>query len=264
MITLIGHGYIGKHIHNELVDQDLNHYWISHTDPIPTNTSYIINCAGYTGVPNVDACEHNKQETIQGNVLFPLNLERTTNVPIMHITSGCVYTGYKDGGWLETDTPNFNFDNASFYSASKTLAQELLTPYMNKSYLMRVRMPFCAENDPKSLLTKLKKYNKLIDKENSISCVYDIARIAVVFYKEQPEYGIYNLCNPGSSTTKKIVDKLGLQKEWFTEEEFNNSVVAPRSNCVLNIDKLSSVYKIRTADEALDDCIRILKNESRI
>ena len=123
MITLIGHGYIGKHIQTELWHQDLKHNWISHTDPIPSNTTYIINCAGYTGVPNVDACEYNKQETIEGNVLFPLNLERSTNVPIMHISSGCVYTGYKDGGWLETDTPNFNFDNASFYSATKTLAQ---------------------------------------------------------------------------------------------------------------------------------------------
>ena len=258
MITLIGHGYIGTYIHNELLFENLEHNWISHTDSIPTNTDYIINCAGYTGVPNVDACEHNKQKTIQGNVLFPLNLERTTNVPIMHLSSGCVYTGYKDGGWLETDTPNFNFDNASFYSASKTLAQELLTPYMNKSYLMRVRMPFCAENNPKSLLTKLKKYDKLVDKENSISCVYDIAKVAIIFYRQRPDYGIYNLCNTGSTTTKRIADKLGLNKQWFTEEEFKNSVIAPRSNCVLNTEKLEAIYKIRPTEEALDYCIRIL------
>ena len=258
MITLIGHGYIGTYIHNELLFENLEHNWISHTDSIPTNTDYIINCAGYTGVPNVDACEHNKQKTIQGNVLFPLNLERTTNVPIMHLSSGCVYTGYKDGGWLETDTPNFNFDNASFYSASKTLAQELLTPYMNKSYLMRLRMPFCAENNPKSLLTKLKKYDKLVDKENSISCVYDIAKVAIVFYRQRPDYGIYNLCNTGSTTTKRIADKLGLNKQWFTEEEFRNSVIAPRSNCVLNTEKLEAIYKIRPTEEALDYCIRIL------
>jgi dTDP-4-dehydrorhamnose reductase len=257
MITLIGHGYIGKHIHNELFEQKMEHNWISHKDPIPMNTDYIINCAGYTGVPNVDACEYNKQETIEGNVLFPLSLERITSVPIMHISSGCVYTGYKDGGWLETDTPNFNFDNASFYSASKTLAQELLMPYMNKSYLMRVRMPFCNENNPKSLLTKLRKYDKLIDKENSVSCVFDIAKVAVHFYKTRPEYGIYNLCNKGSTTTKKISDKMGLNKDWFTDEEFKNSVIAPRSNCVLNTDKLEFVYKIRSTDEALDSCIGI-------
>ena len=49
---------------------------------------------------------------------------------------------------------------------------------------------------------------------------------------------------------------MGLNKEWFTEEEFRNSVIAPRSNCVLNTDKLDAVYKLRSADQALDDCIR--------
>jgi hypothetical protein len=29
--------------------------WISHTDKIPPNTRAIINAAGYTGKPNVDA-----------------------------------------------------------------------------------------------------------------------------------------------------------------------------------------------------------------
>jgi dTDP-4-dehydrorhamnose reductase len=261
MITLIGHGYIGTHVHNELNEQGLKHNWISHKDDIPLNTSYIINCAGYTGVPNVDACEKNKQETIEGNVLFPLSLERNNSVKIMHISSGCVYTGYKEGGWLETDTPNFNFNNASFYSATKALFQELVTPYMHKSYLMRVRMPFCSENNPKSLLTKLSKYDKLIDKENSVSCVYDIAKVAVFFYKERPEYGIYNLCNTGSTTTRKISDKMGLTKEWFTDEQFKDSVIAPRSNCVLNTNKLEAVYKIRSTDNALDECI---KNENRI
>ena len=257
-IVLIGHGYVGKYIAAELDRQSIHFVWTKHDEYIPFDADFIINAAGFTGVPNVDTCEYNKDICIEGNVLFPLDLERKSKVPVFHVSSGCVYTGYKDGGWLETDTPNFNFDNASFYSASKTLAQELLTPYMDKSYLMRVRMPFCAENNPKSLLTKLTKYDKLIDKENSVSCVYDIARIAVVFYKEQPEYGIYNLCNPGSTTTKKIANKLGLAKEWFTEEQFRNSVIAPRSNCVLNTEKLEAVYKIRSADEALDDCIRVL------
>ena len=65
MITLIGHGYIGTHIHNELLSENLEHNWISHTDSIPTNTDYIINCAGYTGVPNVDGVQ-NQYQNVQG------------------------------------------------------------------------------------------------------------------------------------------------------------------------------------------------------
>ena len=139
MITLIGHGYVGKHIKKELEYQKIDHQWISHCERIPAATTVIINAAGYTGSPNVDACEIYKQETINGNVIFPIQLEETNkNIPIVHITSGCVYTGYKDNGWTEDDTPNFTFNNGSFYSGSKALLQTLMTPYYDKSYLLRL------------------------------------------------------------------------------------------------------------------------------
>ena len=122
MITLIGHGYVGKQIKKELEHQNIHHEWITHTQSVPVGTTAIINAAGYTGSPNVDACEQHKQETINGNVVFPLQLEAANPfIPVVHITSGCVYTGYKDGGWTEEDAPNFDFNNGSFYSGSKAL-----------------------------------------------------------------------------------------------------------------------------------------------
>ena len=36
--------------------------------------SFLINAAGYTGKPNVDACETARAETLQGNTLLPLTL----------------------------------------------------------------------------------------------------------------------------------------------------------------------------------------------
>ena len=82
MITLIGHGYVGQHIHKELVSQGLNYEWISHKEFLSqhhygclSDSTAIINAAGYTGSPNVDACELHKQDTIDGNVLWPLHLE---------------------------------------------------------------------------------------------------------------------------------------------------------------------------------------------
>ena len=126
MITLIGHGYVGKYIQKELEKQVIKHEWIDHETQPSASTKVIINAGGFTGVPNVDACESQKDKTIDGNVLFPLRLSRWAelrNIPIVHISSGCVYTGYKEGGWIEEDAPNFTFDNASFYSASKALNQ---------------------------------------------------------------------------------------------------------------------------------------------
>lgn len=260
MITLLGHGYIGQAICQELQQQGISYMWRSHKDDIAKETTVIINAAGYTGSPNVDACEQHKQETINGNVIFPVKLEcDNTYIPIVHISSGCVYTGYKDGGWTEEDSPNFDFNTGSFYSGSKALGQEMLMPYMNKSYLLRIRMPFGDQEHPKNFLTKMKRYDKLISYDNSLSYVPDVAAVAVHFATKLPKPGIYNVCNPGYSNARKIIEMMDIEKSWFTEEEFSKATVAPRSNCILNTDKLNSVFPIQSAEKALIQAIEKMK-----
>src|ERR1051325_7011246 len=59
---------------------------------------FVINCAGYTGKPNVDACETAKADTLAGNALLPLTIATacaTPDTPWGHISSGCIYTGAK-------------------------------------------------------------------------------------------------------------------------------------------------------------------------
>jgi UDP-glucose 4,6-dehydratase len=263
MIVLIGHGYVGSHIAEELERQKLPFVWASHQERVPVCTNVIINAAGYTGVPNVDACETHKQDCIDGNVLWPIQLEQANpHTPIVHISSGCVYTGHKEGGFTELDPPNFDFDNGSFYSGSKALAQQLLMPYMHKSWLLRIRMPFGRRPHPKNFLTKLETYNKLVDFENSLSCVEDVARTAVRFALERPWFGIYNVVNPGSATTRQIADMMGLKKEWFTTEEFSSAVTAPRSNCVLNSHKLQRVAPISPLAYTLSSTIEAYRKAS--
>lgn len=262
MITLIGHGYIGAAIARHLCNSGLTFNWITHTTPLPPGTTSVINAAGYTGSPNVDACEIHKEDTIAGNVVWPLQLERACpDIPVVHISSGCIYTGYKDGGWLETDKPNFSFDNGSFYSGSKALGQELLEPYLQKSYLLRIRMPFGDVHHPKNFLTKMVKYRKLVSYENSLSHIDDVAGFAVYCTSgDRPPPGIYNLCNPGSSNAREIIGLMGIQKEWFTEEEFMAAVDAPRSNCVLNVDKLVDTwYPVQSLNLRLRTAIDNLK-----
>jgi dTDP-4-dehydrorhamnose reductase len=256
MITLIGHGYIGHAIYNKLQIQ--SYYpveWIDHQTKISSSTSLIINAAGYTGSPNVDACEIHKEDTIAGNVIWPLKLElENPKTPIIHITSGCVYTGY-DKEYTEEDAPNFNFNNGSFYSGSKALAQKLLEPFMHKSYLFRIRMPFGSDRHPKNFLTKLEIYTKLVDFRNSLSHIDDIADTVLHFIVTRPNFGIYNLVNSGSKTTKEIVSMMGITKNWYTHDEFAAAVTAPRSNCVLDVSKLSDVIRVRSIDDALKDAL---------
>ena len=252
MIVLVGHGYIGSAVADELDKRNIDFEWVSHTYPRLFNIDCVINCAGFTGSPTVDACETYKQETINGNVVFPLKLEMMyPDTPIIHISSGCIYNGYKTGGWTETDRPNFDFNNGSFYSGSKALEQKLLMPFMDKSYLFRIRMPFRKEDHPKNYLTKLKTYKKLINYENSLTNVDDLVDVIIEFAQNKHPFGIYNVCNKGSLTTNQICDILGIDAKWFTEEEFKNATVAPRSNCTLNVDKLYKIYPIRTLEEAI-------------
>ena len=112
-------------------------------------------------------------------------------------------------------------------------------------------MPFGDEDHPKNLLTKLKKYSKLISYDNSLSYLPDVAAFAIALTGKTFPTGIYNVCNPGFSNAKKIIQMMNLNKEFFTEDEFIQSVTAPRSNCILNTNKIQSVFPIRSVDEAL-------------
>src|SRR5438270_13634509 len=59
---------------------------------------FLINAAGYTGKPNVDACETAKAETLFGNSLFPQTVAQAclvTGTPWGHVSSGCIFSGAK-------------------------------------------------------------------------------------------------------------------------------------------------------------------------
>src|SRR5438477_7583846 len=61
-----------------------------------TKPDFLVNAAGYTGKPNVDACETARADTIHGNVVFPVTVSHAcavTNTPWGHVSSGCIYSG---------------------------------------------------------------------------------------------------------------------------------------------------------------------------
>ena len=93
---------------------------------------FLINAAGYTGKPNVDACELHKAECLLGNAVLPGIIAQAcgeAGVPWGHVSSGCIYSGDGPGGngFTENDTPNFTFrsNHCSFYSGSKGLGEEV-------------------------------------------------------------------------------------------------------------------------------------------
>ena len=233
--------------------------------------AFLINAAGYTGKPNVDACELHKADCVMGNAVLPGIIAQActdAGVPWGHVSSGCIYTGSRpDGtGFTETDTPNFSFrtNNCSFYSGTKALGEEVLASFSNV-YIWRLRIPFNNIDYARNYLTKLIRYNTLLEAENSISQLEEFVESTFACWEKRVPFGIYNITNPGYVTTREVVDlikKTGVSNkdfQFFKDESQFMTLAAktPRSNCTMNSSKLASVgIKMTEVHEAVERDLR--------
>ena len=184
-----------------------------------------------------------------------------------HISSGCIYGGYEKD-FTEDDAPNFNFQNGSFYSGTKALAEKVVLQNNPQSYIFRLRIPFDEFESPRNYLTKLLSYDTLLDAKNSLSHRADFAKYTIDLIEQKVPRGIYNITNKGSITTKDVISLIKKHKlsnkdfKFFSSlDSFASETVAPRSNCVLDTSKIEKYIDIRTAEEALVDAITKYNNK---
>lgn len=258
-----------------------------------TQPEFLINAAGYTGKPNVDACEANWADTLQGNTLFPVAVAHacaSLNIPYGHVSSGCIFTGAKVNGqvekdltepelqallkkepaafqgFTEIDEPNFTFRRppCSFYSGTKALAEESLHG-VGQGYIWRLRIPFDQLDNPRNYLSKLRNYAKVYDNVNSLSHRADFVGACLDLWQKHTPFGIYNVTNPGFVTSRQVVEMMQkiLQPSrafqfWSSDGEFYHvAAKAPRSNCILDVSKLLKAgVELRTVEEALEDSLK--------
>jgi dTDP-4-dehydrorhamnose reductase len=257
-ILILGKGYIGNYLAPYLAKQKHNVLQISkktldYTDPSVFSSflknseqkyDWVINCSGFTGSPNVDGCENFKEECYHYNVTVPLYVTKVCNqndIPIIHIGSGCVYSGY-DKIYKETDPTNFGVDNpiSSTYSKTKDAFEKLSADM--KRFIFRIRIPFNGVIEPKNYLYKILNYNNLISKQNSITCVDDLLFFIDRFIRGGYPYGVYNVVNTGSIDGADVIDMLKeyeiCNPNWklVTIKDANFKVA--RSNCILSTEKL--------------------------
>ena len=226
----------------------------------------VVNCAGYTGKPNVDACELDKANCLAGNAVLPGVVAEACDrvgVPWGHVSSGCIFTGRREdgAGFTELDPPNFSFrqDNCSFYSGTKALGEEVLQGIDN-CYIWRLRIPFSNIDSPRNYLTKLLRYETLLEAENSLSNLPEFAAAALDCFEKNVTFGIYNLTNPGSVTTSQVVrwiEESGVSDKSFrffdSEDQFmQRAAKTPRSNCVLDSSKaLAAGLKLTPVEDSI-------------
>jgi len=238
---------------------------------------FLINAAGYTGKPNVDACENHKAECLMGNAVLPGRIREVceeVGVPWGHVSSGCTYSGRRSdgGGWLETDPPNFSFRSppCSFYSGTKALGEEVLDG-ASDCYLWRLRIPFNHENTPRNYLSKVLNYDRLLEAENSVSHLDEFVEACLDCFEKAVDYGIYNVTNPGAVTTRQVTEWMleegvtDKKFDFFEDEEafMRDAASTPRSNCVLDSSKLESAgIFLRPVEDAIRSSLREMKLSS--
>ena len=294
-ILILGKGYIGNYLVAANKEHDVIHIGKSDLDYSDVNTfrtflhrstiypkpkiDWIINCSGYTGRPNVEGCETDKENCYHYNVTVPLYLTRIANqmhIPIIHIGSGCIYDGY-GREYNEDDFPNFGADSqfSSFYSKTKD-AFERLSQHMER-YVFRIRIPFNGIPEPKNYLWKLLNYNNLISQENSITNVDDLVNFVYKFIKiKKPSNaphsscitnGIYNVTNKGSVDAKTVTEMLkenGLEnRNWKFVSIADVNFKVGRSNCILNTSKIEKLgLGLPSIKDSLERAIKQYADES--
>lgn len=257
MIVLLGAtGYIGQAFARELEkrewafaalsrkEMDYTRFDVFLAYLRRTRPRFVINAAGFTGRPNVDACETARAGTLHGNALFPAMLAHActvTGIPWGHVSSGCIYSGGKVSepggpsggvrverdlarpelralfdahperfqGFNETDAPNFSFRSppCSFYSGSKALGEEAIEQCGGgNAYIWRLRIPFDEFDNDRNYLSKLQRYAKVYDNINSLSHRGDFARACLDLWERRAPFGIYNVTNPGAVSTRQVVE----------------------------------------------------------
>ena len=275
MILLLGaSGYIGEAFVAELLRRKKDVITLSRKQADYTRfdllldflrakkPSFVINCAGFTGKPNVDACELDKAGTLLGNTLLPQTIANacaTAGIPWGHISSGCIYSGAKISengqvrvekdmtkpelhalaekkspsiqGFTEADTPNFSFRDlpCSFYSGSKALGEEVIAG-IGQSYVWRLRIPFDEFDNKRNYLSKIQRYPKVYENVNSISHRADYVSACLDLWERRAPFGTYNVTNPGYVTSRHVVELIEKYLKparkfefWSNDEEFYKS-----------------------------------------
>lgn len=210
--------------------------------------SHVLMAAGITGRPNIDWCESNKQDTIRVNVIGTLNVADLCYLKGIHCTvyaTGCIFK-YDEAhplgsgiGFTEEDAPNFA---GSFYSQTKGYMEPMLRCYPN-CLVLRVRMPVSDDLFHRNFVTKIAKYEKVVNIPNSMTVLHEMLPASLAMARKGLT-GVYNFTNPGVISHNQVLDLFkkyidpSFEYSNFSVEEQAKILKADRSNNELDASKL--------------------------
>lgn len=120
--------------------------------------------------------------------------------------------------------------------------------YYTNCLILRLRMPVSDDLHPRSFVTKIAKYERVVDIPNSNTILHDLLPASILL-AEHNETGIYNFTNPGAISHNEVLGlferyvRPGFTWKNFTLEEQAKVIKAGRSNCKLDTAKLIGKLK---------------------
>lgn len=245
-------GYIGRRIAAKLSGLGIPYRPMTRDSaPDLQGVTHIVNAAGYTGKPNVDACEGARGECYAANVTLALRLlelARAKNLPLIHLSSGCVFFR---GENLPTTAKR---DNRSvYYATTKILAEEAIEGY-SRAAIVRLRMPFDSVDEPRNYISKILAYPELLNFSNSITFIPDLIDSLLSI----DAGGIYHAVNPGSvraSDLVRLFEEYGIPKGAFQYLPDDCPLAARRSNVTL-----VPSFDVPTAEQRIREVLAFWKN----
>lgn len=215
----------------------------------------IINCAAYTGEKSVTDCDNNEAETITANASLPCMLADLCNsfgLQLVQISTGCLFDEKQE--YDETDNPTRDLDgHCGTYLRSKLLAEKLVMEH-DKSYVLRIRLPFSNRPHKRNYINKLAGFATVYDHMNSLTNREDFIKSAIHLLKVGAPYGIYHCANPEQLSARVTLQQM---MRYGLIRRMPPVIQNETSGCRLSVKKLLSTgVKMRSVHEALEDDLK--------
>ena len=222
--------------------------------------------------PTIDYLENKGKlvENVRDNLYAPFVLAmlcKQKGIHYTYLSTGCIFNGYPENGYLESDYADFT---GSSYSTVKGFSDKMMHFFEDSVLTLRLRMPITADNSSRNFITKIMTYKKICSMENSMSVLPDLLPCLVDMSKRKVT-GVVNFTNSGVISHNAILEMVkeiydpNFTWENFTLEEQDKILLSGRSNNFLNTDKLQqlcpTVLPIKDAVRKVIEEMKRLKDD---
>lgn len=210
---------------------------------------------------NSDFVENQLDINIKDNLYSKMVLVKCASdnkIHFTHIGDGSIFEGQNEE-LNEEEIPNLKCSN---HSIVKVYFEKLANLFGDNYLSLRIANPISGDYDPRCFLSKIISYEKIINKNVSVSVLEDIVPILLNLVEDE-KTGVYNLVNPVPVNMielkikiKEYIDST-LEIKELSEEE-HNALIGERSHVILKNEKITN---IPSSSESLDKIFKIMQEQ---